>query len=138
MEMYGKCLCGEVRFVARGVNPAAHCCHCNMCRTWSGGPTLGVSVASVEFENEASITRYQSSDWAERGFCHVCGTHLFYRLKETDQYEIWSGTFADTAGLEMGNEIFVDEKPVFYALAGDHPRLTAAEFMASVGMSSGA
>jgi hypothetical protein len=33
-------------------------------------------------------------------------------------------------GLKLGKEIFIDEKPDYYALAGDHKRLTGAEAFA--------
>jgi len=33
-------------------------------------------------------------------------------------------------GLEITEEIFIDEKPDYYDLAGDRPRLTGAEVLA--------
>jgi len=32
----------------------------------------------------------------------------------------------------LAGEIFIDDKPHVYDLAGDHPRMTGAEFMASL------
>ena len=45
------------------------------------------------------------------------------------------GTFDDESPFELAGEIYVDEKPPGYDFAGDHPRQTGAEFMASLGMS---
>jgi len=134
MEMSGKCLCGAVRFTAENVETGAHCCHCSMCRTWSGGPAMSVGVGSVQFEGEANITRYASSAWAERGFCSRCGSHLFYRVKEPEQYVMWLGAFEDQTPFGLAGEIYIDDKPASYDLAGDHPRVTGAEFLASIGM----
>jgi hypothetical protein len=42
------------------------------------------------------------------------------------------GTFDDQAPFNFKGEIYIDEKPLVYDLAGDHPRLTGEEFMASL------
>ncbi len=132
MATTGQCLCGAVKYSAEDVDPNAQTCHCNMCRRWSGGPALATGVGSVSFDGEEHITRYQSSDWAERGFCSRCGTNLFYHLKANDHYVLWVGAFDDPEPFKLTGEIFVEEKPSGYDFAGDHPRLTAAEFMASL------
>jgi len=74
----------------------------------------------------------QSRAWAERGFCKRCGTNLFYRLKETDHYFLNMGTFEDQSLFTVTDEIYIDEKPAGYDIAGDHPRLTGEEFLASL------
>jgi hypothetical protein len=132
MSASGRCLCGAVTFTAEDVDHGVHACHCNMCRRWSGGPGLSASVGRVRFTGAEHIGRYDSSAWAERGFCTRCGTSLFYRLKARDHYIMCLGTFDDQAPFAVTGEIYIDEKPQSYALAGDHPRLTGAEFMASL------
>lgn len=132
MTATGKCLCGAVRFQAEEVDTHLHGCHCSMCRGWSGASMLAASVGSVSFQGEDKIKRYASSDWAERGFCSECGTSLFYRLKEADQYILCMGAFDDQSVFKLVGEIYVDEKPPGYDFAGDHPRQTGEEFMASL------
>lgn len=129
-EKTGKCLCGAVRFTARAVATNHHICHCGICRRWAGGPVFAASVASVTFEGGENVARYQSSQWAERGFCKVCGSGLFYYLKPANQYMMTVGAFDDAAAFSLALEIFVDYKPQGYALAGDHPRLSEAEALA--------
>jgi len=131
----GKCLCGAVTFEANEVDAHIHSCHCSMCRNWSGGPLLAANAGSVTFKGEDSIGRYDSSPWAERGFCRQCGSNLFYKLKEADGYVLCMGAFEDQAPFELVGEIYIDEKPAGYDFAGDHPRQTGEEFMASLGMS---
>ena len=135
MTATGKCLCGAVRFEADDVEAHIQSCHCGMCRSWSGGPLLAAGVGSVRFEGEEKITRYQSSAWAERGFCSACGSNLFYRLKEADQYVMCTGAFDDESAFELAGEIYIDEKPPGYGFAGDHPRQTGEEFLASLKLS---
>jgi hypothetical protein len=103
-----------------------------MCRRWSGGPGLAISVEKIEFSGEENLERYPSSDWAERGFCSKCGTSLFYRLIESDQYMVWMGSFDDQADFRLSGEIYIDEKPPAYDFAGEHPRQTGTEFLASM------
>lgn len=133
MDMQGKCLCGAVTFTAGGVDPDVHACHCSMCRAWSGGPLLSVACQSVRFDSDAELGRYPSSAWAERGFCRRCGSSLFYRLTGPDQYIVSMGAFTDQAPFHLASEIYVDEKPGSYDFAGSHPRMTGAEFLASLG-----
>lgn len=131
MKATGKCLCGAVSFEAQDVETDIHSCHCSMCRKWNGSPAMAAEVGAVTFSGEENITRYDSSAWAERGFCAKCGTNLFYRLKGMDRYIMWVGAFDDAEAFKLVGEIYVDEKPSGYDFAGDHPRMTAEEFMAS-------
>ena len=132
MNASGKCLCGQVTFQATDVESKVHACHCGMCRSWSGGPSLSVMVGGIEFDGETHIGRYDSSEWAQRGFCKDCGTNLFYYLKPHDQYVVWMGSFDDAKPFKLASEIYIDEKPAGYNLAGEHPRLTGEEFLASM------
>jgi len=96
---------------------------------------MAATAEKVSFTGEEHIARFASSEWAERGFCQRCGGHLFYYLKPADQYMMEVGAFDDMTPFRLAGEIYVDEKPDGYAFAGDHPRLTGEEFLASIGMS---
>ena len=134
MSVTGRCLCGNVTYTAAAVENHYHACHCSMCRRWGGGPALGVQAQDVVFDNEDGVKVYQSSDWAERGFCADCGSNLFYRMPAMGMTILWSGTLDDQSQLAMSGEIYVDEKPEGYNFAGDHPRQTGEEFLASMGV----
>lgn len=126
------CLCGAVTIRAAAVSSKADACHCGMCRKWGGGPLLAVDAGKeVSFEGEANLTVFNSSEWAERGFCNRCGTHLFYHLKDLDQYIIPAGLFTDLEGrFELTHQIFIDHKPAFYEFANSTSNLTEAEVIA--------
>lgn len=135
----GGCLCGKVRYrIARPAHEVV-ACHCAMCRRWSGGVlfTVDCEKDDVNFEGEAHIARYGSSDWAERGFCRECGSGLFYQLKETGQYIISAGTLDDATPLSLHMEFFVEEKPGFYAFANETRKLTGEEVFALFAPSDG-
>ena len=131
----GHCLCGAVKFNATEVDTQMHVCHCGMCRRHAGGPTMSVHVGEIKFEGEGDILRYQSSDYAERGTCRKCGSHLFYHLLQPDMYIMSIGAFDDQSKFTIAGEIYVDSKPGGYAFAGDHTRETEAEFLKRIGAS---
>jgi hypothetical protein len=127
----GQCLCGAVRFKAENAERHHHACHCGMCRRWSGGPVFAAPVASVSFQGEVHIGRFDSSEWAQRGFCRQCGSHLFYYLKHAKQYSICVGAFDEAAAFRLEREIFVDHKPPGYAFAGQLEKLTEEQVFAA-------
>lgn len=131
----GGCLCGAVRFEAIGVHRHFHACRCRMCQRWGGGPGFAVETQAVRFEDETMLERFDSSDWAQRGFCRRCGSNLFYFLKPTGQHMLQVGTFDDPTPFSMDAEIFVDNPGPDVRFAGDHPRQTAAEVIAASGVS---
>ena len=84
----------------------------------------------VTFDGGGNISVFNSSDWAERGFCNKCGSHLFYRLKESNQYVMPLGLFDDDIPFVFDHQIFIDEKPSFYEFANETSDMTGAEVFA--------
>jgi hypothetical protein len=127
----GACLCGAVRVTANPEKEIFDACHCGMCRKWGGGPIMTVDAGTTaRFEGEDAITVYPSSEWAERGFCKTCGTHLFYRLKKEQTYALPIGLFENTAHYRFHVQIFIDMKPANYSFANKTEELTQAEVFA--------
>jgi len=81
--------------------------------------------SNVQFNGDALFT-YRSSDWAERGFCSKCGTHLFYHLLPNDEYILPAGIFQDVQ-FELTSEVFIDEKPSYYELKNETHKMTGQE-----------
>lgn len=131
MEKKGSCLCGATRFTAKSVDRSVGACHCTMCRKWGGGPLLAVDCGTdVTFEGEADISVFNSSEWAERGFCSKCGTNLFYRIKGSGQHILSAGLFEDEEGFIFDHQVFIDEKPSYYCFSNETENLTGAEVFA--------
>lgn len=130
-QQSGGCLCGKVRFRITVPAREVSVCHCSMCRRWNGGPAFAIECdRAVVFEGEEHIVRYKSSDWAERCFCGICGSNLFYFLIGEGQYIINAGTLDDQSGLEMTTQIFIEEKPGFYTFANETKMMTGEEVFA--------
>ncbi|MFB9887907.1 GFA family protein [Balneatrix alpica] len=130
-QVEGQCLCGAVTFQASQVCAEVGVCHCGICRRWGGGPFLAVEAGTqVTFQGQEQIGLYASSEWAERGFCKSCGTHLFYRLKEQQTHFIPVGLINDLQQPVLDHQIFIDKKPSFYDFANVTTNLTEAEVFA--------
>ena len=127
-KLTGSCLCGAVRTTANNFSNKVGACHCGMCRKWGGGPFMEVDCGTdVSFKGKDNITVYDSSDWAERGFCKKCGSHLFYRLKESKQHMIPAGLFDNQEPFVFKSQVFIDKKPSFYSFANITTDMTEAE-----------
>jgi len=130
----GRCLCGSVKLTVKPKNNNVDACHCGMCRRWGGGPLMVVSCGTeVVFEGEENITIYNSSDWAERGFCKKCGSHLFYRLKEINDHQIPAGLFDSQESFNFNLQVFIDRKPSYYSFANKTIEMTEAEMIEKYG-----
>ena len=137
MEARGACICGATKITARTVARNVGACHCSMCRKWAGGPFMAVDCGTdVTFDGEKNISVFDSSDWAERGFCGKCGSHLFYRLKQTRQYYMPVGLFDDDSDFIFDHQVFIDEKPEYYSFANKTNDMTGAEVFAKFAESS--
>jgi hypothetical protein len=127
-SLKGRCLCRAVTFTA-APKGGMHACHCESCRRISGGVSLSVDCGdSVEVEGPLAV--YESSEWADRRFCSVCGAGLFWRLKAGGMTMVSIQAFEDPGAFAFDDEIYIDHKPGNYAFAGDRPRRTEAEVLA--------
>ena len=76
----GGCLCGAVRYAARGVPSHPTLCHCRSCRGASGAPMVAwVTFPASGFSFvKGTPVRFRSSTPVIRTFCGACGTPLTY------------------------------------------------------------
>ncbi len=136
MDKSGGCLCGAVRFDARNVPDTYGICHCPMCRRWTGSALLEVSVKTEDLTwlGTENIAVYDSSGWAERAWCKICGTNVYFRHTKEDKWfgstDLPIGVFDDPNGFTLTHEIYVDQQPDSFAYAGgDHKRLSRDEVL---------
>ena len=128
------CLCGKVQFDAE-VDVADvnfHACHCTMCQKQNGGPYMGVKLKEMPNIKSEGLTWYDSSDYAQRGFCNQCGSTLFWCMNDQSNPMciVSVGAMEDTQGLTLTSHIFVDGKPDYYEIKDGLPCLTAEQVMA--------
>lgn len=131
--MKGQCVCGATTFTVELKNHDVHACHCLICRRQTSGVimTIDVEQGSLQFSQDEHLSIYNSSDWGERGFCNCCGTNLFWRTKDQSYCNI--NAFAldqQPQDIKFDMEIFIDNKPEFYAFNNDTKKLTEADVIA--------
>ena len=127
----GSCLCGKVKVTAHQASKSVGACHCSTCRKWGGSAFMEIDCGTnVDFDGLENISIFDSSQWAERGFCKECGTHLFYRLKENKLHMMPVGLFDDDSELEFTSQVFIDEKPNYYCFSNKTKDMTGAELFA--------
>ena len=126
----GSCLCGACTLTAKPA-PEAGTCHCSMCRKFSGGMFIGVQCGdTLRFDDGAPVKVYKSSDWGERLFCGACGSTIAWRSADGKMSAVSVMLFDDPGQFPVVSEIFHDEKPASYALAGETHKMTGAEVLA--------
>ena len=131
IELKGRCLCGAVTVEAKQASTHVGACHCGMCRRWGGGPLMAVDCGTeVVIGGRENVSVFNSSEWAERGFCNQCGSHLFYRLKESGQHMMPAGLFEDSSQMVLSHQVFIDNKPEFYSFSNETKDMTEAEIFA--------
>jgi len=120
----GSCLCGAVSFVTSGPLRGVVYCHCRQCRKQSGHYFAATNVADarIRVEGGDSITWYQASAAARRGFCKLCGSTLFWKHRDRDTISVLAGSFDSPSGLEGHSHIFVADKGDYYDIADGLPQ----------------
>ncbi len=126
----GACLCGACRFTAELSESTAGICHCSMCRKWSGGMMVVIECSAIAFKDGAPLGIYRASEWGERVFCKECGSSLAWRMQDGTHQVVSVQALDDPGAYPVVSEIFIDEKPRSYALAGDTAKFTGEQVFA--------
>jgi hypothetical protein len=83
MSHKGRCFCGSVEIEVTGNPEGMGYCHCESCRTWSGGPVNAFTLWKPEnvrvTKGADKLSTFKKSDNSERQYCANCGGHLMTR-----------------------------------------------------------
>jgi len=126
IEAKGGCLCGAVRFESNAFHPHVTLCHCSMCRKFHGhaGPYTTVPISRLVLnDSQGALRWYRSSASAERGFCGLCGSSLFFRSINSTQLDVAAGCLDGLTGMTTVKHIFVASKGDYYEITDDLPQL---------------
>lgn len=120
----GSCLCGAVQFQIIGPMRPVLACHCQQCRKQTGHYFAATSVpnAAIEMTQDTGLAWFRASDMAQRGFCKLCGSTLFWKPDDGDHTSVGAGTLDAPTGLKMTRHVFVADKGDYYDIADDLPR----------------
>ena len=92
----GKCFCGEVAVEVSGEPEGMGYCHCESCRSWSGGPVNAFSLwkpdAVKVTKGAGSVGTFAKTPGSERKFCVKCGGHLMTNHPGLGLVDVFSAT----------------------------------------------
>jgi hypothetical protein len=125
-QVEGRCLCGAVRFIARGEPAELSWRHCQSCRRHTGAP----ASAFVAFKRDAyvvtegEITKFNSSPGRLRGFCARCGSTMTCEGEGLPEIQFHIGTFTyeDASRLRPTKQFFPEERLPWVHPTDDAPR----------------
>ncbi len=112
MELTGGCLCGAVRYRARGKLLGVNNCYCGMCRRNSGAGFMtfvGFAKADVAFTGEPP-TPYRSSEQGARCFCRHCGSPVSYLYTETAEIWLTAGSLDEPDAVSPTENSYLEDK----------------------------
>lgn len=123
-QLTGRCNCGAVTFTATGPFRAARACHCKSCRRQSSHYLAATQIDSDDLvvTGADSLTWFAASEHARRGFCRICGVHLFWERPGSGRVSIMMGALDDPTGIRLAEHIFVGEKGDYYDIADRLPQ----------------
>ncbi len=113
----GGCLCGAVRYRLAGELRGVVNCFCEQCRRTSGHHVAATRAPLSGFvlESDATLTWFESSAEAKRGFCNRCGGNLFWQHKDRNSISVMAGTLDTPTGLATIENIFAEDMSDYHA-----------------------
>ena len=124
MSVKGSCECQGVVFELIGELRDVVFCHCSQCRKTSGHywAATKVSKGNLNLIKATSLSWYDSSDNARRGFCSLCGSSMFYERKGIDKISVSAGSLEIPTSLDRMRHIYVTSKGDYYDISDDLPQ----------------
>ena len=124
MSVKGSCECQGVVFELIGELRDVVFCHCSQCRKTSGHcwAATQVSKGNLNLIKATSLSWYDSSDNARRGFCSLCGSSMFYERKGIDKISVSAGSLEIPTSLDRMRHIYVASKGDYYDISDDLPQ----------------
>jgi hypothetical protein len=122
----GSCMCGAVAYEVQGPLREVIGCHCTQCRKQTGHYMAATAAKLDKFRivKDQGLRWYHSSDAAQRGFCQICGSTLFWQGKGRDYVAIAAGTVNGETGQRIAGHIFCADKGDYYDITdGDYQRV---------------
>ena len=103
------------------LTPASCRLSLRQCRQFAGYTWAATAIPRevLEISGAENLTWFQSSDHARRGFCRLCGSHLFWDEAGNQNLSIAAGSVDQEAALKLGKHIYVQDKPPYYSIPAE-------------------
>lgn len=111
----GGCLCGAVRYRAKGPALRTLVCHCRFCQRMTGSSFFAESmfpIDAVDLSGQLSVYEHNSANSGKAvhvHFCPKCGTTVTLTFQRWPEYRAISrGTFDDPNWTRIGSHIWTE------------------------------
>jgi hypothetical protein len=123
----GGCLCGSVRFEARGEPLRTLVCHCKFCQRLTGSTSYAEAMYPIEAVSMSGITPSSYGHRSEGSamlvhahFCPRCGSTVSLTFERWPQYRAISrGAFDDPNSVSIGSHIWTESAQTGVVLPAD-------------------
>lgn len=96
MSYEGECFCGAVKLSVSGDPEGMGYCHCQSCRSWSGGPVNGFTLWKPEnvaiTQGTDKVATFNKTPGSSRKYCMDCGGHLMTDHPGLGVVDVFSAT----------------------------------------------
>ena len=124
MTHSGGCFCGAVKLEVSGSPEAMGYCHCQSCRSWSGGPVNAFSLWKPEAvrvtAGQEHLATFQKTEGSQRQYCNKCGGHLMTNHPTLAMVDVYSATLP---GLKFSPGLHVNYAETVLPMRDGLPKL---------------
>jgi hypothetical protein len=119
----GGCLCGQVRFTARGAPVNVRVCHCRLCQRAMAGPFFVRALYDAgQVTLRGETIAWPSSDALFRLSCARCGGRVGASRPSAGRMALPLAAFDDPGALEPECHFFTASKAPWLTLDDDLPQ----------------
>jgi hypothetical protein len=121
----GGCLCGSLRYAARGEPRMTGHCYCADCRKASGSgfiPFMGFPSSAVRFSGQTRqfVSKSARGTDTVRNFCPLCNSLVFGgEIGKTDSFTIYAGSLDNPLLFSPKIAIFAHGRPPWAVIPPD-------------------
>ncbi len=95
----GECFCGAVHVEVTGEPEGMGYCHCQSCRSWSGGPVNAFSLWKPDAVRVTAgsehLATFSKTPASERQYCKKCGGHLMTNHPGLQLVDVFTATLPE-------------------------------------------
>ena len=119
----GGCLCGAVRYEAKGEPINVRVCHCRLCQRAIGAAFNARALYEIDMVVlTGPVTSVNSSPGLKRGFCPQCGTTIFSMRETLGVMGLTSGSMDDPERFKPTEHIWISSKQPWLVLDDGLPQ----------------